>query len=140
MFQSGDTRRAREMLDEVVRASERGPARARALVRLALVRGYDDDLRAAEALLREAIADAEGDDELLAEAHNQLGGILFRLRERLRESVEHATAAVDARRGSRPSPRRSGRGCWPRRRSATPRRRRRCAARWSSTRGSGLAA
>ena len=93
VFQSGDTRRAREMLDEVVLATERGPARALALVRLSLVRSYDDDLRAAEALLREAIAEAAGDDELLAEAHNQLSGILFRLRERLREAVEHATVA-----------------------------------------------
>ena len=60
---------------------------------LALVRGYDDDLRAAEALLRQAIAEAAGDTELLASARNQLAGILFRLRERLREAAEHATAA-----------------------------------------------
>ena len=91
VFQSGDSRRARELLEDVIRASERGPARARALVLLALVRGYDDDLRTAEALLREAIADAAGDDELLASAHTQLAGILFRLRERLRDSVEHAS-------------------------------------------------
>jgi DNA-binding CsgD family transcriptional regulator/Tfp pilus assembly protein PilF len=93
VFQSGDTRRARAMLEELVHASERGPARAQALVRLAVLRGYDDDLRAADALLREAIADAEGDDELLAEAHNELAGILFRLRERLHEAVDHAKAA-----------------------------------------------
>ena len=93
VFQSGDTRRSREMLDELVDASERGPARAQALVRLALVRGFDDDLRAADTLLRRAIAEAEGDDELLAEAHNELAGILFRLRERLREAVDHAKAA-----------------------------------------------
>ena len=68
VFQSGDSRRAREMLDEVDPRAERGPARARALVLLALVRGYDDDLRAAEALLREAIAEAAGDAELLASA------------------------------------------------------------------------
>jgi DNA-binding CsgD family transcriptional regulator len=98
VFQSGDSRRAREMLEELINASARGRARAQALVRLALVRGYDDDLRVAETLLREAIAEAEGDDELLAEAHNQLAGILFRLRERLREAVKHATAASTTRR------------------------------------------
>ncbi len=93
VFQSGDTRRSREMLDKLVDASERGPARAQALVQLALVRGFDDDLRAADALLRQAIAEAQGADELLAEAHNELAGILFRLRERLCEAVDHAKAA-----------------------------------------------
>ncbi len=93
VFQSGDTRRARELLESVLDVTEGGPARALALTRLALLRGYDDDLRVAEALLREAIPHAEGDEELLAEVRNQLAGILFRLRERLREAVEHATAA-----------------------------------------------
>ena len=51
-FQCGDSKRARGMLEDVVGALESGPARAHALIRLALVRGYDDDLRAAEALLR----------------------------------------------------------------------------------------
>ena len=94
VFRSGDSRRAREMLDGLLGAMERGPERARALVRLSIVRGYDDDLRAAEALLREAIDEAPADDELVASARNQLAGILFRLRERLGEAVEHATAAA----------------------------------------------
>ena len=84
------------MLDEVVAAMVRGPARARALVRLSLVRGYDDDLRAAEALLHQAVDEAEGDDELVASARNQLSGMLFRLRERLVEATEHAAAAAAA--------------------------------------------
>jgi DNA-binding CsgD family transcriptional regulator len=96
IFQSGDSRRAREMLDEVIAAMDRGPARARALVRLSLVRGYDDDLRAAEALLRQAADEAEGDDELVASVRNQLSSMLFRLRERLVESVEHSAAAAGA--------------------------------------------
>jgi DNA-binding CsgD family transcriptional regulator len=98
IFQAGDSRRARELLDGLVGAMERGPARARALVRLSIVRGYDDDLRAAEALLREAIDEAEGDEELVAAARNQLSGILFRLRERLPEAVAHATAAATSTR------------------------------------------
>jgi DNA-binding CsgD family transcriptional regulator/Tfp pilus assembly protein PilF len=93
VFHAGDSRRAREMLDEVLRTTDRGPARARALVVMALVRGIDDDLRVAESLLREAIAEAPDDPELLAAARNQLSGILFRLRERLREAVELGTAA-----------------------------------------------
>jgi DNA-binding CsgD family transcriptional regulator len=91
-FRSGDGRRAREMLEAALRGAPRGPARARALMQLALIRGYDDDLRAAEALLREAIE--QGDAELRAEAHNHLAGMLFRLRERLREAVEHGTLAA----------------------------------------------
>ena len=95
-FQSGDSRRAREMLDEVLDGAQPGPARARALMLLALIRGYDDDLRAAEALLREAIE--QGDAELRAEAHNHLAGMLFRLRERLREAVEHGAAGARSKR------------------------------------------
>ena len=139
-FQSGDSRRAREMLEEVLHGAQRGPARARALVQLALVRGYDDDLRAAEALLREAIEHADGDAELLAEAHNQLAGMLFRLRERLREAVEHGTVAARSkrveieRRGARhPAAGRGG--------ARRPRvRRRRCGGCWSSTHAAGIAA
>ena len=86
------------MLEQVIRTTGPGPARARALVRLALVRGYDDDLRVAEALLREAIENADGDAELLADAHNQLAGMLFRLRERLPQAVEHGTAAAASKR------------------------------------------
>jgi hypothetical protein len=56
------------LLEEVIRTTARGPARARALVRLALVRGYDDDLRAAEAILREAVEQAGDDLELVADA------------------------------------------------------------------------
>ena len=94
VFQAGDGRRARELLEDMLPSVQGGAARARALVRLALIRGYDDDLRAAEALLREAIEHAESDDELLAEAHNHLAGMLFRLRERLHEAVEHGTAGA----------------------------------------------
>ncbi|HEV2875399.1 MAG TPA: AAA family ATPase, partial [Thermoleophilaceae bacterium] len=95
-FQSGDGRRARELLDEVVAALEPGPERARALISLARVRSYDDDLRAAERLFRQALDQAGGDDELLAAAGENLAAILFRLRERLDDAVEHAAVAERA--------------------------------------------
>ncbi len=94
IFQSGDGPRARVMLDEVVSELEPGPDRARALINLALVRGVDDDIRAAEPLFRQAIDEAGGDNELLAAAGENLASILFRLRERLEEAVEHASAAA----------------------------------------------
>jgi DNA-binding CsgD family transcriptional regulator len=93
-FQSGDGRRARMMLDGVVAELEPGPDRARALIRLALVRSLDDDLHAAEALYRQALDEAGDDDELLAAAGENLASILFRLRERLPEAVEHASTAA----------------------------------------------
>jgi DNA-binding CsgD family transcriptional regulator/Tfp pilus assembly protein PilF len=95
-FQTGDGRRARELLDEVVGALEPGPDRARALISLARVRSYDDDLRAAEELFRQALAEAEGDDDILAGAAENLASILFRLRERLHEAIELTAAAERA--------------------------------------------
>ncbi len=94
VFQSGDSHRAREMLEELIGAMGPGPTRARARIRLAVVRGYDDDLRAAEELLRQAIDEAGDDLETLAAAHIQICGMLFRLRERLAEAVAHGAAAT----------------------------------------------
>jgi DNA-binding CsgD family transcriptional regulator len=99
-FQSGDGRRARELLDEVVGALEPGPERARALISLARVRSYDDDLRAAERLFRQAIEEAGDDDDILAGAAENLASILFRLRERLDEAIEHAIVAERAARAA----------------------------------------
>ena len=69
--------------------------RARALIALARVRSYDDDIRAAVELLEAAVA--EGVDEPLVQgrAHEILSGIFFRLRERLAEAVVHAKAALE---------------------------------------------
>jgi DNA-binding CsgD family transcriptional regulator len=99
-FQSGDGRRARELLDEVVGALEPGPERARALISLARVRSYDDDLRAAEQLFRQAIEEAGDDDDIVAGAAENLASILFRLRERLDEAIEHALVAERAARAA----------------------------------------
>ena len=93
---SGDGRRGRELLDEVVAGLEPGPERARALISLARVRSYDDDLRAAEALFRQALDEAGDEHELLAAAGENLCSILFRLRERLEEAVEHARMAAES--------------------------------------------
>jgi DNA-binding CsgD family transcriptional regulator len=95
-FQSGDGRRARELLDAVVSELGPGPDRAAALISLARVRSYDDDLRAAERLFRQALDEAGDDNELRAGAGENVAAILFRLRERLKEAVEHATVAARA--------------------------------------------
>jgi DNA-binding CsgD family transcriptional regulator len=93
-FESGDSPRARELLDGLVAEAQPGPERARLLTRLARVLAYDNDLRAPIELNAQALAEA-GDDELIrAVAHVGVAEALFRLRERLGESVEHARAAV----------------------------------------------
>lgn len=94
LFQSGDSRRARGLLETVVSDLPPGPERARTLIRLARVRSYDDDLRAAARLFEQALREAGQDEESRAAAHEGAAATLFRLRERLPEAVAHAAAAA----------------------------------------------
>jgi DNA-binding CsgD family transcriptional regulator/tetratricopeptide (TPR) repeat protein len=93
-FAGGDTRRARALLDEVVGELPPGKEHARALLILARLRSYDDDIRAAVELFKTAITEADGDRAILSLAHEGVAGNLFRLRERFAEAVEHAREAV----------------------------------------------
>jgi len=93
-FEAGDARRARVLLDEAVPELPAGVERARALIVLARVRSYDDDIRVAVELLQAAIAEASAEPLVQGLAHEILSGILFRLRERFPEAVEHARAAA----------------------------------------------
>jgi DNA-binding CsgD family transcriptional regulator len=97
-FESGDSRRALALIEEVVAQLTTGPERADALTRLARVRSYSDDLRVATDLFLDAAEEA-GDDPLLkARALDGAAAQLLRRRERLDEAVEHAkTAAAVAR-------------------------------------------
>jgi ATP/maltotriose-dependent transcriptional regulator MalT len=97
-FESGDSRRALALIEEVVAHLPAGPERADALTRLARVRSYSDDLQAATDLFLQAAEEA-GDDPLLrARALDGAAAQLLRRRERLDEAVEHAkTAAAVAR-------------------------------------------
>ena len=93
-FEAGDARRARVLLDEAVSKLPAGVERARALIVLALVRSYDDDIRAAVELLESAVVEGAADPLVQGRAHEILAGIFFRLRERLVDSVAHARAAL----------------------------------------------
>ncbi len=97
-FESGDGRRARVLLDEVIAAAPPGRVRALALARLARVRSYDDDVRVALALCEQALEEAEGDTLVYVEAHEGAAACLVRLRERLDDLLGHAAAAVEGRR------------------------------------------
>ncbi len=93
-FESGDSRRARTLLEETIAELPAGAERARALLVLAPLRSYDDDIRTAVVLYEQAIAEADGDRLVLGTAHEGIAGNLFRLRERFAESAAHAREAV----------------------------------------------
>ncbi len=94
LFESGDSRRARSLLEATIADLPAGAERGRALLVLAPLRSYDDDIRAAVALYEQALAEAGGDREVLGAAHEGIAGNLFRLRERFPEAADHARAAV----------------------------------------------
>ena len=93
-FESGDSRRARRLLEETIAELPAGAERARALLVLAPLRSYDDDMRAAVALYEQALAEAESDSHELGSAHEGISANLFRLRERFAEAADHARAAA----------------------------------------------
>jgi len=98
-FESGDSRRALVLLEELAAQLSAGPERASVLTRLARVRSYSDDLGAATELFLQAAAEAGDDLALLARAHEGAAAQLFRQRRRLDESVEHAQRAAELARG-----------------------------------------
>jgi DNA-binding CsgD family transcriptional regulator len=75
-FESGDTARARELLEQAVASTSRGGARCEALLRLACVRHYEHDREGAKALLAEALAEAGEDPELCAWVHSVFARVL----------------------------------------------------------------
>jgi DNA-binding NarL/FixJ family response regulator len=96
--EAGDTARARGLLEAELGRLPSGNERARALFGLGRVRSYDDDLRGAAALFEQAASVAESGSVAQAVAREGLSGTLFRLRERLAESVELSARAAEAAR------------------------------------------
>lgn len=72
-FESGDSARARVLMEEAVHQLDAGPRRAHALARLAWLRGaFGDDPRGALELLDGAVEQAEGDLAVQAEVYECL--------------------------------------------------------------------
>jgi DNA-binding CsgD family transcriptional regulator len=94
IFEAGDSRRARAILERIATRAEPGAERARVLTLLASVRSYDDDLGAARDLFRAAITEAADALEIRMQAHEGVAATSFRLRDRLAESVEDAAEAA----------------------------------------------
>jgi DNA-binding CsgD family transcriptional regulator len=93
-FESGDSRQALAMLEEVVGQLSAGAERAEVLIRLARVRSYSDDLEAATSLFLQAAEEA-GDDSLTrARALEGAATQLFRQRRELESAVGYAKRAA----------------------------------------------
>ena len=92
-YESGDSPRAEAQLRDVIAKLPLGRPRARAVMRLARVYAYDALLEAAELFLQ-AVDEAEGDSEILAQAHMGVADCFWYLYERLDEAVEHAELAA----------------------------------------------
>jgi DNA-binding CsgD family transcriptional regulator len=93
-FESGDSRQALAMLEEVVGQLSAGVERAEVLIRLARVRSYSDDLEAATSLFLQAAEEA-GDDSLTrARALEGAATQLFRQRRQLEAAVGYAKRAA----------------------------------------------
>jgi DNA-binding CsgD family transcriptional regulator len=93
-FESGDSRRALVLLEQVVVQLPAGPERADVLTRLAGVRSYSDDLQAAANLFLQAAEEAGDERALKARALEGAAAQLFRQRRRLDEAVEHAKGSA----------------------------------------------
>jgi DNA-binding CsgD family transcriptional regulator len=93
-FESGDSRRARALLEQVSAELPAGPERAAVLIRLARVRSYSDDLRAATELFLQAAEEAGDEKFVRARALEGAATQLFRQREQLEAAVEYAKTAA----------------------------------------------
>jgi DNA-binding CsgD family transcriptional regulator len=100
-FESGDSRRALALLEEVVAQLPAGAQRAAALIRLARVRSYSDDLEAAAQLFVQAVAEAGDNPSLKAQALEGAAAQLFRRRRRLDEALQYTKEAAALAREAR---------------------------------------
>ena len=92
-IQAGDSRRARELLERHIAATEPGPDRAGALNLLADIRSGDDWLAKKELLLQ-SLAESAPDSVERAEAKLMLGTVHWMLVEDIPQGIDHARDAL----------------------------------------------
>jgi DNA-binding CsgD family transcriptional regulator len=92
-YEAGDSTRAEAQLRAVIAGLALGRERASALTRLARVRAYEALPEAAELFLQ-AVAEAEGDTEILAAAHLGVADCFWYGMENLEAALEHAQLAA----------------------------------------------
>jgi DNA-binding CsgD family transcriptional regulator len=93
-FEAGDAERARVRFVEAVALAPSGEPRAEALTRLARVHAFDDDLRRAVDLYREALGHANAAPRVRAEAEEGMAVALMRMLKDLPQALDHAHRAV----------------------------------------------
>jgi DNA-binding CsgD family transcriptional regulator len=93
--EAGDHRRAIALLRQAYKAAPQGSSRAAVLVRLARAADVSEGPREAVELYREALAEAESDDSLVAEIHLSLAD-LVKVTEEQNLGLAHADLAVKA--------------------------------------------
>ena len=92
-FESGDSRRAEAQLRDAIAPLAPGPERARATVILARIRLYEAPEEANE-LFAQVVAEAEGDRETLAVAHEGFASCSFWMFKQLDEGLRHSEVAL----------------------------------------------
>ena len=92
-FESGDSRRAEAQLRRVIAPLAAGPRRARAVLILARIRLYETP-HEAEELFAQVVAEAEGDRETLAVAHEGFASCSFWMFKQLDEGLRHSEVAL----------------------------------------------
>jgi DNA-binding CsgD family transcriptional regulator len=95
-FDAGDSGRAITLFDQARAAAAPGAQRARVLVQLGPVTKYFRGPREAVALYREALVEAEGDDELGAIIHLSLAELMRFSDGGVDVGIEHAALAISA--------------------------------------------
>ncbi len=93
-FESGESSRARALLEETLTSSPAGPPRALALYWLGCLEEYEGDRHVAVELYRQALAEAGDDLAMCSMLEDGIAVALFLMREDLTAAAAHARAAV----------------------------------------------
>jgi DNA-binding CsgD family transcriptional regulator len=94
-FEAGESRTARDLLEQLIRSAPAGQLRARAFARLARMSNYIAGPAPAAERYRRALVEAESDPALRADIEEGLAWSLVLLREELDAAEAHAQSAVE---------------------------------------------
>ncbi len=93
-FESGESSRARALLEETLTSAPAGPPRALALYWLGYLQEYEGDRRRAVKLFHSALLEVGDDEALRSRIEGELASALFLMRRDLARAAQHAETAV----------------------------------------------